>query len=449
MRMESHQSIIAMSKPEAYRGDGDMSDSRYIPSRTLGGIRRQEGALFVLPDLLDVREYAVQLDTIREKLMVRGAFEPEPVYIPATDEILDVAIKQNILLLQERLTKDTSYVTSPYSHTSENEAWMEILRRGGYDVTADIALKSEDLYSLDNRGGWGRHVRNPDFIPVPLQAHIPYPESWISQDANETLQAYQNVVNVTGDPRVQMKGIFSAGGFVNKTVHSLEEAEEVYLEFLNGGKLGKTGAVEMQAFISDLDPKHTVFSMQYSTTKNGVHVIDTPGGIGSQIMDAKEEWIGNRFNDPALIAQYGAAAYSLFGELGKVLNGSVAKGGIDVSATHTTPSGLIVVEHNAKRMTGAHPAKELMEALRVPENMPAVSKKCEMNINCDLKTLWEVLEAEGESFDPVSKTGIFPLCWMNGHYGMLMAFGPVESTDILERQIDRVYSHLAQLGYVS
>jgi hypothetical protein len=440
-----HQ-VVAMSKPNAYRGDGDVADIRYIPSRTLAGIHRQEGALFVLPDFADVREYATQLDQIRTKLMVRGIAEPDLVYIPQVDEILDISIQQQIELLESRLDPSIPHRVRPYSHTPENEAWMQNLRLKGIDIDANIALKKEDLQSLDNRGGWGRHVWDPDFVPVPEQAHIPYPASWIGRTADEAVEAYLRVAETTRDPRVQIKGVFSAGGFVNGTVRTPEEAERAYVEFLQRGALGQTGAVEMQGFIPDLDSKNGIFSVQYSTTANGVHIIDTPGGISSQIMDEKNEWIGNRFNDPRLIATHSANAHSLFGEMAQVLNGSVAKGGIDIGATRTTESGLVVIEHNAKRMTGAHPAVELMDALGVPREMPAVSKKCELTITCDLATLWDVLESTGNSFDPVTKTGIFPICWMNGHYGMLMAFGPVESTDILEHQIDQIYNHLAQIG---
>lgn len=448
MTENPRQTLVAMSKPMAYKGDGDIADIRYIPARTLGGIRRQEGALFVLPDLADVRVYATQLDEIRSKLMVRSVSEPEPIFIPQTDEILDITIKQHLALIRERLEKNTSYVLSPYSHTHENEEWMELLRQTGVDITADIALKSEDLYSADNRGGWGHHVNDPDFIPIPQRANIPYPASWIATNEADTLEAYKRVTDETGDPRVQMKGVFSAGGFVNSTVKSLEEAERQYLEYLRKGALGATGAVEMQGFIPDLDKEHGIYSLQYST-RGGKHHIDTPGGLGTQIMDEQDEWIGNRFNDRRLVKTHESATRALFNEFGIVLNGSTAKGGLDIAQTATTSSGLVVIEHNAKRMTGAHPAIELIKALGVPDNMPGVSKKCERQINCDLKTLWEVLEAEGASFDPVTKTGIFPICWMNGHYGMLMAFGPVEGTDILEQQIDNVYNILAQRGYLS
>lgn len=443
---EQVRQIVAMSKPNAYRGDGDRADVRYIPSRTLAGIHRQEGAVYVLPDFADVREYATQLDLIRAKLMVRGINEPDLVYIPEVDEILDISIQQQIELLTSRLDPSIPHIVRPYSHTPENEVWMDLLRARGYDVNANIALKSEDLQSLDNRGGWGRHIWDPSFIPAPEKAHIPYPASWIGRNANEAVEAYLRVAEATSDPRVQIKGVFSAGGFVNATVKTPEEAEHTYMEFLQRGALGQTGAVEMQGFIPDLDPTNGIFSLQYSTTPTGLHVIDTPSGISSQIMDTKNEWIGNRFNDPRLVSEYSANAHTLFNEMAQVLNGSVAKGGIDIGATRTTESGLVVIEHNAKRMTGAHPAIELMDALGVPRKMPAVSKKCERKINCDLATLWDMLESTGNSFDPVTKTGIFPICWMNGHYGMLMAFGPVESTEILEHQIDQVYNHLAQIG---
>lgn len=445
---EQIQRVVAMSKPLAYKGDGDVADIRYIPGRTLAGIHRTEGGIFVLPDYPDVRTYANQLDQIRHTLMLRGAAEPELVYIPPTDEILDISIRQNIQLVEERLNKNNHHILLPYSHTDENEAWMQDLRERGIPIDAAIALKSENLESIDNRGGWGHHVWDPDFVPAPERVHIPYPVSWIGRTVEEATEAYQRVADQTGDPRVQLKGVFSAGGFVNVTVTSVEDVVREYTTFSQHGALGHSGAVELQGFIPDLDPEKGIFSLQYSTDSFHRHIIDTPGGVGTQILDHHNEWIGNRFNDPHLVQQYGGASHELFDQVSAVLNGSAAKGGLDIGATRTTKSGLVVIEHNAKRMTGAHPAIELMQALGVPSDMPAVSKKCEREIQCDLATLWEVLEQSGHAFDPVTKTGIFPMCWMNGQYGMLMAFGPVESTQVLEKQIDQVYNHLARVGLV-
>lgn len=441
MAERTSQTIVGMSKPMAYKGDGDV-DYMYIPARTLAGKERMRKSLFILPDHQETREYVSQLDEIRTKLQVRTAGEPNPIYIPPTDEILDIAIKEHVSIMQEALSRNTDYILSPYSHTAENEEWMKILQDAGYTIEANIAQKSEDLYSLDNRGGWARHVADPGFVPHPERVGIPYPTAWIGTTLDETVEAYERVVQQTNNPKVQFKGVHSAGGFVNLTAHSPEEVAAAYARFAEAGALGESGAVEMQAFIEGLG---RIMSFQYSTTPSGIHVIDTPGHISEQILH-ESNWQGNKFNDPRLVQQHSVDTQQIFKRVSAVLNGTMAKGGLDIGET---PSGLVVIEHNAKRMTGAHPAVELMQALGVPAEMPAVSKKCQQEIRCDVKTLWDVLEKEGLSFDPISKTGIFPICWMNGYYGMLMAFGPVEKADILERQIDQVYNHLAQLGYVS
>lgn len=93
-------------------------------------------------------------------------------------------------------------------------------------------------------------------------------------------------------------------------------------------------------------------------------------------------------------------------------------GGFDFLSVNGKP---VLIDPNVGRFTGAHPAK-IFRSLYAPR-MPFVCWKIEPNKNLGL--LWDELNTKNIAFTLSSsrRTGVFPLCYLQGMWGMLIAFG--------------------------
>ncbi|MBI5421112.1 MAG: hypothetical protein HZA35_02245 [Parcubacteria group bacterium] len=92
-------------------------------------------------------------------------------------------------------------------------------------------------------------------------------------------------------------------------------------------------------------------------------------------------------------------------------------GGFDFLSVDGKP---VLIDPNVGRFTGAHPAK-IFQALYAPKMLFACWKIEPIK---NLEVFWDELNTKNIAFIPSSnRSGVFPLCYLQGMWGMLIAFG--------------------------
>lgn len=421
--------IISHSSLREFENDGDDLDRYYLPARGL----IMPGEIYLLPDNHQLEQYVLQLNEILLQLQ-----QPQrnPVWIPDSNYLLDIAISQYLSDLAKHLNPNDAYQVFTYATTNETMTWINQLKSHGFNIESAFPQKVyfEDLYHPSHRGGWGRWVNQPDKPSFPEKYKIPYPVSWIGQGLDEIIEAYQRVIGQTKNTDAFFKPIFSAGGFTLRRISSVEELTSHYNQLRQNEALdfdGQEIPVEIQAFVPDI---LGLYSFQY--TQSGELV--TPRGFSQQIVE-NNQWQGNIFNgknpDEKILD-----IWKKFSKGYKEINhGNFGWGGVDLAKT---PNGWVILEHNGLRITGAHPAISLAAQLKTIEN-PFITLKAPGEVNCDLLTLWEVLSKNNLAFNPNTKHGIFPIVWFPGS-GMLWATG-----ENPRQMLDMAYDQLTKQGYVT
>lgn len=433
--MVKESRIIAQGSIPEFEKDGDDKDKYYLPVRGLC----LPGPHHFLPDEINVRAYQEYFNQILTNLEMK----PRNIfYVPDTGYTLDRSIinfltTHGIEAFKKNFPSDVKYKVWPYAVTKETIEWIELLRLNGYKIEPRFNEKSYQFNDPAHRGGWGRWVNNPEETPFPIKANIPYPVSWIGQGGEEILEAYNRVVEETGNSKVVLKPIFSAGGFTLKVVNNQNELLNYYQSLSEGGLLTNPNIwegempIEVQEYI---DITGELYSIQYLHGKR-----ITPGGISVQLVE-NTNWIGNGFNfevEEDVVIQANEIWKNFKNTYPDI---EKSWGGLDLALTSR---GLIVLEHNGGRLTGAVPVIFMAQQLNLG-NYPFAAKKSPGNPNCDLKTLWNFLELEKLALN--KNGGIFPIVWFPGS-GMLMAFAntPKETLQIL----DTAYNKLLINNYIS
>lgn len=442
------KNIFAQGSIAEYRNDGDDLDRYYLPARSLAFRDRHRSALFLLPDISRIHTYEEQLQQIRHELGLATAVESRPIYVPDTDYLLDVALLAHQNEIARELPSGHSYIVYPYAVTHDTQNWIAALRERGHTITASMPVRTyyEDLYDLSHRGGWSRHVSMPDQPSFPEITGIPYPTAFMGMGEEEAVEAYKLVVAATQNPEVFFKPVFSAGGFTLKKVASPQEVREHYVHLKEQGALDildQETPIEMQAAIPS-ERQAGFYSLQF----HGKMII-TPKTLTEQLMSGVN-WAGNIFNNgvqPRLAHQANeifnrfVRGYEL--RTGKAFDMS---GGMDFGGVIDDEGSidLRLIEVNGNRITGADPAIALQQGLQVES--PYMTQKSPGPVNCDLQTLWTVLKGLSCQFDPKTKTGIFPIVWMEGS-GMLWA--AARDVRTMSQNLERTYNELARHGYIS
>ncbi|MCX7955842.1 MAG: hypothetical protein N2593_01895 [Patescibacteria group bacterium] len=426
------ETIVSHGSLKEFMNDGDDKDKYYLPARELALL----GDHHFVPNHPDVLRYAEQLNFILQN----GILQPRNIHpIPDTNYLLDLAILQNLSLVKKILRRNKHYTVYPYAVTQETLSWIEELRKRGFFIDPAFPEKKyfDNLRHPSHRGGWGRWIENPETPSFAENHNIPYPVSWIGCGLKQIIEAYQRVVESTENEKAFFKPIFSAGGFTLAQISSVEELMAHYEKLIRLGALSLFNQeipVEIQAYIEDIKG---LFSFQYN--ENGKLI--TPNGFSEQIIE-NNQWQGNLFNVtniPPEIRQQLSDIWRNFAVGYRTWERqNFGWGGLDLALT---PNGLIVLEHNGLRTTGAHSPIHLAEQLGVINNSFATLKS-PGEVKCDLKTLWEVLSVNGIAFNPNTRQGIFPIVWFPGS-GMLWATGENPL-----RLLNKAYNILAQENYI-
>jgi hypothetical protein len=421
--------IISHSSLKEFENDGDTLDRYYLPARSL----IIPGEIYLLPDNYQLKQYLLQLNEILQQL---NQMQRNPVWIPDTNYLLDIAISQYLLDLAKHLNPSDAYQVFSYATTSKTMTWINELKSYKFNIESAFPQKVyfEDLHHPSHRGGWGRWVNEPDKPSFPEKYQLPYPVSWIGQGLDEIIEAYQRVVDKTENTDAFFKPIFSAGGFNLRIISSVEELIFHYHQLHQCGALdfdGQEIPVEIQAFVPDI---LGLYSFQYIQSGELV----TPQGFSRQIVE-HNKWQGNIFNEEnpdegiLTIWRNFSHGYKQFN------NENFGWGGVDLAKT---PSGWMILEHNGLRITGAHPAISLANQFGTIKNS-FTTLKAPGEVNCDLKTLWNFLSSNNLAFNPNTKQGIFPIVWFPGS-GMLWATG-----ENPKQMLDKAYNQLTKQGYVA
>jgi hypothetical protein len=437
-------SVYAQGSIPEYRNDGDNYDRWYIPGRSLCfGIKNPEG-IFMMPDNQELKKYYYQLGQITGSMDKSNGQIGRPVFVPDQDYLLDVAIGAfTASLAKEVFDRNSKYTVYPYAATEPLYEWTNILKQRGINI--DVALPPKLYYErLDhpaNRSGWGRNVNAPEVLSFPETYDIPYPVAFNGTGLGEILEAYDLVSTSKEKAEVFFKPVFSSGGFTLKKIGNQSELVDHYNHLKEQGALdilGQETPVEIQSFIPDITG---FFSIQYE----GERII-SPKGITEQIIEGSN-WQGNIFNNGVNfeVKDQALDIFQRFIKGIKDIDGRlVGWGGLDMASfKENGQEKVIVIEHNGRRLTGAHPAIALAEGLGVTG--PYMSKKSPGEPDCELKDLWSVLSDNCIQYDPSTRKGVFPIVWLPGS-GMLWATG--DNVSQVEDMLDLAYGQMAKKGYL-
>ncbi|MBI4157698.1 hypothetical protein HY502_02520 [Candidatus Woesebacteria bacterium] len=419
-----------------FEHDGDDLDCYYLPTRAISfGVNK--GGLVVLPETQEIKVYVGQLEKVLNQIKVRA---PQTILIPDSNYFLDLALLEHISLLSEKLTRGESYSVWPYARTENLDSWVEELKSSGFDISVALPHRVyfEDLKHPQHRGGWGRWVDDPGELSFAERYGLPYPVSWLGRGLNQVKEAYTRVVQRTGKNGALLKPVFSAGGFTIKRVGSEEELIRHYKGLEASGSLklfGQEMPIEVQEEINDIVE---LGSVQY----RGQEIL-TPGKMSLQLVE-ENRWVGNIFNN-GLSKEVKKEVGQIFANFSRGMHraldgGFYGWGGVDFAVRKGSEMP-IILEHNGARVTGAHPAISLAEALGVSDQTFLI-RKTPGTPECDLETLWRMLEKEGISYNPDKRSGVFPLLWIEGA-GFLFSVGENESEvlRITEKAIELVHAN--------
>ncbi len=434
--------IYAQGSIPEFENDGDPFDKYYLPGRALCYLVKDPQDLIVLPDHPGMRGYNRDLTDIVREIGLRP-MNP-PIFIPDNAYLLDEAIRANPELVEKRLKFGEDYRVKPYASTPQLEEWVGSLRLRGFNIEIGIPPRVyyDNLSHPAHRGGWGRHINNPDNPSFPEIWDLPYPVSFVGQGLEQTLEAYERVTQGSSDNRAFFKPVFSAGGSTLKGVTNKREVAEHYARLKAEGALnilGKETPIEIQGFIPDIEK---AFCIHY----DGPQIV-TPGIVSWQVMDGTK-WAGNRFNygeDLRITGRVEGAMRRFFEGMIAYTEGNFhGEGGVDIAETSNPRQRLMIIEHNGQRVNGGHPAIALASGLGV-EDCYITQKAPGEGPNCDLKTLWDELKGLGLTFNPSTRQGVFPMIWMQGS-GILWAAGDgIEDT---QRKLDQAFNVLTRRSYV-
>ncbi len=434
-----HREIYVHGSIPEFENDGDKHDKNYLPTRAISQNVNGNGELVVVPDTEPVAKYIEQLEAVFKSVEINI-----PHILPVPDEgyLLDVCLLQHIAVLEKKLDQKCKYRVFPYARTEYLDLWIDELRERGYDISpfGEKKIYFEDLKNPQHRGGWGRWIDSDSSFPE--RHSLPYPVSRVAVGIAGLKEAYRQVVKESGNNTVFFKPVFSAGGFTLKVIESEAELENVYNELKEQGALelfGKEVPVEIQAKVENIVG---FASLQYL----GRNII-TPHTLCMQIVDGTQ-WAGNIFGsgleDKSLIQEAQDIFERFVNGMEEEYSRFTGFGGIDFAVVRENGTRkLVVLEHNGGRVTGAHPVIGFARGLGLKDEAFALIKTPDPK--CDLMTLWNLLQREGVSYDPITKKGTLPMVWMQGS-GFLVIIG--ESADGILREKDRVLNMLSKRGYV-
>lgn len=390
-------------KWEYRRDTDDPYTALYIPARVLS-LMRPERDLIVLPgNSPAVRDFA------RFCVSVLGIKREQILYTSGRSYQVQTDARAELLPDLRRLMSKGSWQFVPYAVSPSTE---RLARALGVGVVGDPP-------SWTSRFG-SKAILHPNAIPHRRPASLPLLDAhcsgvrkargYLAMDREE-LDMAMRLLKEDGITDVLLKPVSGSTGEGIVHARTVDGSNGYTLP------LGPILVEERLSIDEDCDGNPIAPSIQYVRGEVGVPTDQLMHGFSH---------CGNHF--PA----QGDGDRSLeFARMAKcIVNWSKPRGmgGFDALSVGGKP---VLVDVNAGRWTGAHPAL-LFRAQYAPTSY-VLSWKVEPNGSVD--QLWDKLCSSGIAFLPGKSThGVFPLCYLSGMWAMLIAIGtsPTQVRELVE-----------------
>ena len=376
-------------RPE-YMLDEDWADRWYIPARVLPLVRPGSD-MIVLPG--GNYQTGKFVEFVRE---VIGLKERQILQTSGEDYLLDQGIRRELRSDLSRMLKSPEWVIMPYSITPQFQEWTAGCCCSVFGDDVEFAGKYGNKGILhpapDMTTPFGELVG--DCVPS-----VNIPRGFTCRNQDELYAAWE-ILARAGVESLLLKPIFGATG---EGIRSVVQREEVaQYEFPMG-----------PVILEERLRASSSCSVQF----NGARLF---GGITDQRVQ-EFAWEGNIVPThlcSCVQDEILQATNELLSWLGA--RGLAGPGGFDFVIEDEVP---YLVDMNLGRFTGAH-APKIFRDLYASNSMLASWK---IEPKKSVFQFWDTLVNRGIAFRPnFSSSGVFPLCYLPGMWGMLLAFGESE-----------------------
>ena len=385
-------------KPE-FEADADWADQWYVGARTLPLVRSQD--LIVLPGGNEpTQQFA------RFCCRMLGLEETQIIWTSGRSYLMDDDIRMEQLpAIARAMGEDEDWTLVPYSVTAPFTRWANELRAKTFGDEQEWVIRHGTKGILHPRADGAAH---PD-VPL-LSQEVPgirVARGYSALGPAELLMAHERLI----EDGVSSFVVKPMTGTTGEGIIFLDEPTAA--ESLRQYTFPMGPVVLEEKLHTDHDPDSgqcIAPSVQYA----GSHVLGRPT---VQLMQ------GAAFSGARLTADLCPRMEEEILEMTeRILAWLKPKGpgGLDFLSVQGRP---VLIDPNIGRFTGVHPAR-LFAGLYAP----GASWICwKVNPKKNIWDFWHELEQDGIAFAPGRSTiGVFPLCYLPGMWGMLIAFGPKE-----------------------
>lgn len=377
-------------RPE-YVLDKDWADRWYIPARVLPLVR-PGWDMIVLPggnhQTARFTRFVCEVVGLKERQILQTS---------GRDYLLDHGIERELLPDLRRILSDPEWMILPYSITREFRDWT---------TGCACFIFGDEVGFADKYGNKGILHPAPDMstpfgeLVGECVPGINIPRGFTCRNQAELEEAWR-MLSEAGATNLLLKPIFGATG---------------------EGILPVRGEADFSGYAFQMGPvvleERLCASSSCSVQFNGAQLF---GDITDQRLQ-DFAWEGNMVPTHLSRCVQGAvlqSAEQMLAWLGT--KGLSGPGGFDFVIEDGAP---YLVDMNLGRFTGAHVPK-LFRDLYASRSILASWK---VNPGEDVFRFWDKLVSRGIAFRPnSSSTGVFPLCYLPGMWGMLLAFGESEA----------------------
>jgi hypothetical protein len=388
-------------KPE-YEADDDRDDRRYIPSRVIPLIRPGKD-IIVLPDDDTVRQFA---DFCADIL---GLDPWQTIFVPGNEYLMEDRSLRILGMLREFVSQG-AWLGMPYSVTGQLLRVVETL--GG-----NIRLFGDERSWIERFGG--KDILHPNAFPdrrrggLPLIRGVRVAAGYVAGSQDELVRAY-DLLRERNIRRMILKPTTSATG------------EGITKDVTRGS---------LSSYRFPLGPVVLEECLEIDRDEKGREITPSIQFCGCRIGEPTDQllngyaYAGNR--GPCSASREFQEGFRSMTEQVLTWMRPQGPGGLDVLSVQGKP---VLVDVNVGRWTGAHPIKFFRSLYA-----RGAAFSCRKVVpRYRIKEFWGELERLGIAFLPgESSSGIFPLCYLTGMWGMLAAFAPTvaEADELLQRAI--------------
>lgn len=378
-------------KPE-FELDDDWADRFYIPARAIPLLCPGSDVVILPGGSEEVRQFWNFCAS------VLGFEESQAIWTSGRSYLIDDDIESELLPeLALRMESDRWEIV-PYADTVPFARWARTLPANVFGDSPELSQRfnKSTLHPKPGEGTVSGAVRR-------LGLRVP---KGFSCDAATDLVHAATLMERMGIPRFLVKPVWGAAG---------EGIRELDMSGLSSYAF-PMGPVVLEERL-DIDADEGAI-LAPSVQFNGTHLI---GAMVDQVLEGMA-FAGNR-SPSRTSREFQEDATGMARRILRFLRPH-GPGGFDFLSVGGKP---ILVDPNIGRFTGAHPAKMFVER-HVRRKSPHSWKTWKITPTIDTWTLWARLSAKGIALDPKGPdtNGVFPLAWLPGMWGMLIAIADDE-----------------------